>query len=400
MKYSAVGDRHPVARPLVFWSVLAALVLSAATTPARAQCTFPTGFGTATIDPTGAVVTITGCSFAGEYSTIQGAVSGQALQFTSSVATDFITIHSGSYNGPVLAFGTTPLTFANTFTGTLFAHWAADAACGTQVSCRTPTVQCTNCPVFYVNGPLATGATSRSGVAAPAGTQWSEVANDFFSTTATNTTIGFGCQRIGITTNNRCADDFIVPAGDTFTVTKVIAYAYQTGYAGVPSPVVDANVQIWNGRPGDPGAVVVAGNPTSLPFTSVNVPLYRIANSGPPSNTVPVLVRRIWENTIALAAPAVLTPGTYWVDFQIDTGATTGNFAPPVTRIGFRADPDWNGRQFLTGSGWQDLLDIGNPVSEPDYLQDLPFQLVGSHSLIFVDGFEIGTTGHWSLAVP
>ena len=88
MKYSAVGDRHPFARPLVFWSVLAALVLSAAPTPARAQCTFANGFGTATIAPTGAVVMIFNCSFAGEYVTINGAVSGQALRFTSSGATE------------------------------------------------------------------------------------------------------------------------------------------------------------------------------------------------------------------------------------------------------------------------------------------------------------------------
>ena len=400
MKNSAVGNRQPVARPLVFWSALAALDLASATTPALAQCTFTFGFGSSTIDPNGAVVTITTCSFAGEYSTITGAVSGQALQFTSSVATDFITIHIGTPDGPVLAFGTTPLTFANTFTGTLFAHWATGPACGTESACRVTTSQCTNCPVFYANGPFATGTTSRSGVVAPAGTQWSEVSNDLGSTTATNTTLGFGCQRVGTTTNNRCADDFIVPAGDTFTVTKVIAYAYQTGYAGVPSPVVDANVQIWNGRPGDPGAVVVAGNPTSLPFTSLNVPLHRIANSGPPLNTVPGLTRRIWENTISLEAPAVLTPGTYWVDFQIDTGATTGNFAPPVTITGFRTVPGWNGRQFLGTTGWQDLLDTGNPASEPDVAQDLPFQLVGSRSLIFVDGFETETTTAWSLVVP
>ena len=261
-----------------------------------------------------------------------------------------------------------------------------------------------NCgSVIFDNGPLATGPTSRSGVAAPAGTRWSEVSYDFGSTTATNTTIGFGCQRIGAATSNRCADDFTVPPGDTFTVTKVIDYAYQTGYAGVPSPVVDANVQIWNGRPGDPGAVVVAGNPTSLPFTSVEALAYRIANSGPPSNTVPGLTRRIWENTLTLAAPAVLTPGTYWVDFQIDTGATTGNFEPPVTITGYRTVPGWNGRQFISSSGvWQDLLDAGNPATEPDVAQDMPFKLEGCRDLpwIFVDGFENSTTTAWSQTVP
>ena len=111
---------------------------------AKSQCTNTSSFGTATINTSGTVVTISTCSFAGEYSTINGAVNGQTLRFTSSIATDFITIHSGTSNGPVVASGTTPLVFANTFTGTLYAHWNTPG-CGSQSSCRTTTVQCTSC---------------------------------------------------------------------------------------------------------------------------------------------------------------------------------------------------------------------------------------------------------------
>ncbi|MBK7434988.1 MAG: proprotein convertase P-domain-containing protein [Chitinophagaceae bacterium] len=112
---------------------------------ANSQCTFASSFGSATINTGGTVVQISTCSFAGEYSTISGAVNGQTLRFTSSIATDYITIHSGSAAGPVVAFGQTPLSFANTFTGTLYAHWSSNAACGTQSTCRTTTVQCTSC---------------------------------------------------------------------------------------------------------------------------------------------------------------------------------------------------------------------------------------------------------------
>ena len=125
---------------------------------AQSQCNFTSAFGTATINPSGAVVTISTCSFGGEYSTINGAVNGQTLRFTSSVATDFITIRSGTPGGPVLAFGTTPLVFANTFTGTVYAHWATNAACGTQSACRTTTVQCTNCSAGAPVNDLCTGA--------------------------------------------------------------------------------------------------------------------------------------------------------------------------------------------------------------------------------------------------
>lgn len=122
------------------------------------QCQNGTAFGSATINPAGTVSTISSCSFAGEYSTLNGAVNGQTLRVTSSVATDFVTIRSGSFNGPVIASGVTPLVFNNTFTGTLFAHWNTSAACGTQNTCRTTTVQCTSCSVAAPPNDLCSGA--------------------------------------------------------------------------------------------------------------------------------------------------------------------------------------------------------------------------------------------------
>lgn len=112
--------------------------------PAPGQCTFTSSFGSATINPFGLPVVISTCSFAGEYSTISGAVSGQTLLFTSS-AGDYVTLHSGSPSGPVIGFGPMPFSFNNTFTGTIFAHWSLNSSCATQSTCRTTTVQCTSC---------------------------------------------------------------------------------------------------------------------------------------------------------------------------------------------------------------------------------------------------------------
>ncbi|MBZ0090004.1 MAG: hypothetical protein K8H90_06470, partial [Thermoanaerobaculia bacterium] len=151
MSTVAVRSRAP-------WWALAVLVLAGTTAPASAQCTNTTQFpsGTIAINTSGTVVTISTCSFAGEYSVVSGAVNGQTLRFASSIATDFITIHSGSSNGPVVASGLTPLVFANTFTGTLYAHWNSSAACGSQSTCRTTTVQCTSCaPVAPPNDACA-----------------------------------------------------------------------------------------------------------------------------------------------------------------------------------------------------------------------------------------------------
>lgn len=111
------------------------------------QCTNTSEFPTVAtpINPAGNQVTITTCSFAGEYSALSGAVAGQTLRIVSSTTSDFITIRSGTSGGPVVASGNTPLVFTNTFTGTLYVHWNTSAACGNQGVCRTTTVQCTSC---------------------------------------------------------------------------------------------------------------------------------------------------------------------------------------------------------------------------------------------------------------
>ncbi|MBP7474929.1 MAG: hypothetical protein KA810_06680, partial [Pyrinomonadaceae bacterium] len=109
-----------------------------------APCTNGSPFGTGAINASGSVVQITTCVFAGEYNTISGAVAGQTLTFTDDVAGDEITIRSGTPGGPVLAVGSSPLTFLNTFTGTIYAH-VNTAGCGSQFACRTTTIQCTSC---------------------------------------------------------------------------------------------------------------------------------------------------------------------------------------------------------------------------------------------------------------
>lgn len=144
--------------------------------------------------------------------------------------------------------------------------------------------------VFYTNGNLGTGATSESGVAAPAGFSWSEVQHNTGNTTEANTTLGFG----GTQGSNRLADDFTVPAGTGWTVTSVNLYSYQTGVTGPPSPFTAYTLQIWGPcaaglRPGDVGCTTIAfGDTTTNRMASTtDSTLLRISNStvpppGPP----------------------------------------------------------------------------------------------------------------------
>ena len=77
----------------------------------------------------------------------------------------------------------------------------------------------------YVNSNLSTGATATGGTAAPAGTTWSELQPG-------SGTFGVGAS---ITNGIRLADDFVVPAGNTWNLTSMTFYGYQTGFAGATS---------------------------------------------------------------------------------------------------------------------------------------------------------------------
>jgi hypothetical protein len=230
--------------------------------------------------------------------------------------------------------------------------------------------------IIYDNGPITTGATSRSGAAAPAGMQWSEASWDFGTTTISNTLAGVGCQVIGVATNNRCADDFNVPVGQTWTINQVVYYVYQGG--AVANPVIGANLRIFNGIPGGGGVVVFGDTTTNRLASSVDSGIFRIFNSGPPNNTAVGTTRRLWQVTVNVSPAAVLTAGNYWVDFQTDAGAG-GNFTPPATITGTRGVPGWNARQSINGGvAWLESFDDGTPVTGPDIVQDFPFKLDGT----------------------
>ncbi len=233
--------------------------------------------------------------------------------------------------------------------------------------------------VIYDNGGLATGATSKSGVAAPAGTQWAEVQNNSFDTTSSNTTGGVGCQVIAPATSNRCADDFVIPPGETWTINSVTVFAYQTGFAGGTSPFVGANLRIWNGTPEGATSTVVFGDTTTNRIgTSTNSNLFRIFNSAVPApGTAPGTTRIIWQTNINVSPAAVLPAGHYWIDFQLDAGAT-GNFAPSTTIVGTRGTSIYNARQKITGGSFVALVDGGNPAAAPDFGVDFPFKINGS----------------------
>lgn len=231
--------------------------------------------------------------------------------------------------------------------------------------------------VIYDNGPFATGSVSKNGTNAPAGKQWSEVQNDNGNTTQSNTLAASGCQAVP-GGNNRCADDFIVPVGETWTINQVVVYIIQV--AATTNPVNNMNLRIWNGRPGDVGSTIVFGDTTTNRFvSSTDTNTLRAFNSAVPASNVPRTDLTIWEVKISVSPAAVLTAGTYWVDFQTTT--TAAQFTPLTTYVGARSVPLNNARQFTSSTGlWADVIDAGNPAATPDVRLDIPFKLEGSRA--------------------
>jgi hypothetical protein len=84
--------------------------------------------------------TTVACQFAGEYSVWSGAVVGTPYIAMTTVATDWITIRSGTSNGSVVAVGLSPLSFTPTNNNTLYIHVNTNSLCGTVSVCRDVSV--------------------------------------------------------------------------------------------------------------------------------------------------------------------------------------------------------------------------------------------------------------------
>lgn len=237
-----------------------------------------------------------------------------------------------------------------------------------------------NVSVLFNNGNVATGATTESGVAAPDGFLWSENQHDTGNTSEVNNIIGFGAT---VTANgNRLADNFTVPAGQTWRITSVSVLGYVSNWNAPQSPFSGGALQIWNGRPGDEGSTVVFGDTTTNRLiSSTRSNIYVIRNTVvQPTN--PSFNFSLWTNKLSVAPTFTLGPGTYWIDFQ----ATSFNNAPVffrnVVTPGARTQLSWNARQYYNATNnWQDVIDEGAPSSAPDVLQDIAFEINGFNTV-------------------
>ena len=109
--------------------------------PAPGPCINTIAYGSQSLPAFGGIsYTTIGCQFAGEFSTWSGAVAGTPYIAMTTVATDWITIRRGTYNGVVVAVGLAPLSFTPTNTNALYIHVNTNSLCGTVNACRNVSV--------------------------------------------------------------------------------------------------------------------------------------------------------------------------------------------------------------------------------------------------------------------
>ncbi|MFM9948994.1 MAG: MopE-related protein [Saprospiraceae bacterium] len=109
---------------------------------AKSQCINPDIAFPVIFPPINNTATTAACISTNQYVQLQEVVPGKTYQFTSSVATDYLTLTEG--DNTVIAHGPSPLV-APVTSVVVKVHVRTNAACGTSASCRNITIQCQDC---------------------------------------------------------------------------------------------------------------------------------------------------------------------------------------------------------------------------------------------------------------
>jgi hypothetical protein len=174
-------------------------------------------------------------------------------------------------------------------------------------------------------------------------------------------TYGFGHQ---FTLGYLVADDFTVPAGDTWNIDQITFFAYQTG-SSTFSTMTGVYCQIHSAPP--PGGAVVFGDLVTnrLGGTSWSN-CYRTLDTDVGIATNRPIMANVASTGVSLGA------GTYWIVWNTSGTLTSGPWAPPTTTLG--STGSGNGMQSLDGgASFAAVVDGGTFTG-----QDFPFVIEGT----------------------
>lgn len=217
--------------------------------------------------------------------------------------------------------------------------------------------------VLWNNGAQAGGGgtfgiTTGTGSGAN-GQNVSVVPSDMIRVNGGNTTwfVGSSCA-VGAP-GREIADDFSVPTNTNWSVSGATLYAYitnsdRTSYPFPPSsPFANVIANLWNGVPGQGGSIVgTTAGIASATFTGV----YRVR----PNSSVSSITdadRPVFAVQTSFSTPLTLTPGAYWLSWQLagvsSDGTSTNPFSPFVTAAGDTRNG--NGRARETDGTWAQI---------------------------------------------
>jgi len=237
--------------------------------------------------------------------------------------------------------------------GSIAGGWTLNIA--TTGSCGTPTATSTGTPATATPTATSTAATATAtatSTGSPACTP--VVLYDQTSSAGTNGTSSQDFETANDTFDSLNADDFVVPAGQTWTVQGVVASGLYFNGAG---PVNNFNVIFYSNAGTIPGAVVAGGTFTGASYTNA-AGVFTITLPG--SVTLPA--GTYW---VAVQARMDFTPGGQWA--WLDRTATSNSPAAwqnPGGGFGVPACASWAARGAVCG------IDAAAP--------DQVFQIVGT----------------------
>jgi hypothetical protein len=164
------------------------------------------------------------------------------------------------------------------------------------------------------------------------------------------------------------ADDFVVPAGASWTPTLVKWLSYQTG-APTTGTFSAAYLNLWNTDPTGqaPGGQYKTGGQVLL--SQVWTGVYRVMEGNLTASN-----RAIIELSCSGSWIGTLGSGTYWLDCTADGTLSSGPWGPPETKPNQQPgqNPQWNGLASNAGSPF-------TPVMLGIEGQDFLFQVEGAN---------------------
>ncbi len=173
---------------------------------------------------------------------------------------------------------------------------------------------------------------------------------------------GWGCQW---TYDYRITDDFEIPAGETWEISSITLFGYQTG-SGPPSTIVGCYIEIFDNPP-EYGTTIYGDLFTNVLTSTSWMNCYRLNQAGSGTNTD----RPIMANVCEYSSPITLTAGTYWLCWQMDGIGASGPWNPPITINGQLATGD--ALQYASSATWDYITD-----NDSGEMKGMPFILEGS----------------------